>query len=176
MCQTFGKHFVLYFWLTTFLVQKIQNLLKWTFLFCVSIPTFDYSAIFIQKHYLIWEISHSNWEFFDKNSEKYTLFSLGTGPFNGPGYRGRKIPECGRTIERNNWPSASRMRLSHKSVCLNCCFKAQSTHYGHVEHGQLSYPHCSWPGILSGLPALSAHFCQKLTTALLESAVGRVWP
>ena len=37
MCQTFGKHFVLFFLLTTLLFQKIQNLIKRTFLFCVSV-------------------------------------------------------------------------------------------------------------------------------------------
>ena len=36
--QTFGKHFVLFFFLlTTLLVQKIQNLIKRTFLFFVPV-------------------------------------------------------------------------------------------------------------------------------------------
>ena len=33
VCQTFGKHFVLFVLLATLLVQKIQNLIKRTFLF-----------------------------------------------------------------------------------------------------------------------------------------------
>ena len=59
-----------------------------------KIHAFDLIAIFIKTLRLIWEIFFSYWEFFHQNWEKYIyVFALGTGPFMGPGYVGRKIPD-----------------------------------------------------------------------------------
>ena len=54
---------------------------------------FDYLAIFIKTLCPIREIFFSYWDFFYQNWEKYILICIGTGPFMGPGYIGRKIPE-----------------------------------------------------------------------------------
>ena len=53
---------------------------------------FYYLAIFIKTNYLIWEVSISDWEFFIKIGKNTYFLALGTGPFMGPGYIGRKIP------------------------------------------------------------------------------------
>ena len=37
------------------------------------------------------------------------------------------------------------------------CFTALQHFSGHLERGQLTYPHCSWASLLGSLPVLSAH-------------------
>ena len=53
-----------------------------------TIHAFDFLAI----HFLIWESSVSDWDFFHQNLEKCILFGIGNGSFYGTRIYGQKNP------------------------------------------------------------------------------------
>ena len=90
---------------------------------------FDYIAILIKILCPIWEIFLSYWEFFHQNWEKYILFCIGNGSFNGTWIYRQKNPWFGITICHDEW-NCSNMKLKHSSKIILHMFH----YFDHMHH------------------------------------------
>ena len=88
-----------------------------------TIYAFDFLAIFIKIHFLIWEISFSDWDFFHQNWEKSILFGIGNKSF------------YGTRIYRQKNPAFSILL----SQMIHCMWKSQSISFISKEHFQYFY-------------------------------------